>query len=168
MMERLGVSMIKYELNKLYWTLDPDRSGELTYQEFARVFYDRRTRQAEKKRRERRSLKAPWVPSGDGLQVRRVVSEDRSGAYTSIGTPFGTLARQKRAAMREREARCLYGRWHSDRGGHHGRYLMTNRSLLNAPMPAAGAPQFAECPLPSAAATVPLLETWCVTQGLNS
>ena len=92
----------KFELNKLYWTLDPDPMVSSLTRICPCILRQEDKAGGEKAARAPQP-QAPWVPSGDGLPVRRVVSEDRSGAYTS-GTPFGTLAKQRRDAMREREA----------------------------------------------------------------
>merc|ERR1712023_580051 len=39
LMLELGVELTKYELNILYWTLDPERKGSLSYHDFSRAFY---------------------------------------------------------------------------------------------------------------------------------
>jgi len=130
---KLGVDMNRFELNKLYWTLDPDRSGKLSYAEFSRVFFDRRTKMNAEKRKKKKSLLKPhWKPTG-GLEAQEAISKDRQGMYTGINTPYKLENKVAWDHSQERRRKVLYGLWKADQGGHHAKLLVNTRSFLNAP-----------------------------------
>lgn len=131
---KLGVDMNRYELNQLYWTLDPDKSGKLSYAEFSRLFFDRRRRMREQQQKKKRGLLKPhWTPSGNSLSARQIVSKDRHGKYCSVGTPYKLEEKVKRQQDKERRAKVLYGQWKEDRSGNRGKEMLMTKSFLNAP-----------------------------------
>ena len=130
---KLGVEMNRYEINELYWTLDPDRSGKLSYAEFSRMFFDRRTRlNKEKKRNKKKLLKPHWTPTSS-LEAREEISKDRKGMYTGIGTPYKLEEHVAWELDQERRRNVKYGLWKSDQGGFHAKLLVNNKAFLNAP-----------------------------------
>ena len=131
---KLGVDMNRFELNELYWTLDPDKSGRLSYAEFSRLFFDRRRRLKEQEQQKTRALLKPhWTPSGNSLDARASVSMDRAGKYCSVGTPYKLEDRVKQQSDRDRRAGVLYGHWKEDRSGNRGKEMLMTKSFLNAP-----------------------------------
>ena len=130
---KLGVDMNRFELNQLYWTLDPDRSGKLSYAEFSRMFFDRRTRlNQEKKKQKKKLLKPHWTPT-NALQASEEISKDRRHMYCSINTPYKLEDKVAWQDDQERRDKVLYGLWQADRGGHHAKLLVDNKAFLNAP-----------------------------------
>lgn len=131
---KLGVDMNRYELNELYWTLDPDKSGKLSYAEFSRLFFDRRRRLKEQEQKKARSLLKPhWTPSGNSLGARESVSKDRAGKYCSVGTPYKLEDQVRQQRERARRNGMLYGHWKEDRSGNRGKEMLMTKSFLNAP-----------------------------------
>ena len=131
---KLGVELNRYELNQLYWTMDPDKSGKLSYAEFSRVFFDRRTKMnAEKAAKKKKLMKIHWKSGTGGLAAKELVSRDRREMYTSINTPYKQEIKDAWEQDQERRRGVLYGTWRADRGGFHAKELVDNKSFLNAP-----------------------------------
>jgi Ca2+-binding EF-hand superfamily protein len=130
---KLGVDMNRYELNQLYWTLDPDRSGKLSYAEFSRMFFDRRTRlNKEKNKRKKKLLKPHWTPT-NSLEAREEISKDRKKMYCNINTPYKLEDQVAWQDDHVRRQKILHGLWKADRGGHHAKLLINNKAFLNSP-----------------------------------
>ena len=132
-MIKLGVEMNRYELNKLYWTLDPDRSGTISYAEFSGMFFNRRAKmQAEKKKKMKGLLKPHWRTTGR-LEAQEEISKDRQHMYTGINTPYKQEVKVEWEHDQNNRKKILYGLWKADQGGHHAKLLVNTRSFLNAP-----------------------------------
>ena len=136
LMLELGVELTKYELNILYWTLDPERKGSLSYHDFSRAFYGRRQRAQKEKQARRKPLKPYWTPAGTSCSTREIVSMDRREAYHT-GTYIDSASRKQTYRGGAGSAgNFLFGRWKSE-SSLIAKESIENKSYLNAPALAA-------------------------------
>ena len=118
-MEALHIELTKFELNVIFWTLDPDKSGHLTYQEFSRAFFDRRNRQKKKPKR----LKPHWTPNNPS-EARQSISKGRKNCVNA-STPYAPRTVGSMARVSDSSSH-IAGTWHVNSKQETKKSIQTN------------------------------------------